>query len=97
MGQTPDEIRREIDETREHMSETVLALQQKLNVPARVKGRVVDVKQDVEERLERSWAAGKEKASGSLYVYAAAGALALAGVVSALVLRARSGKGAEEQ
>ena len=47
MGQTPDEIRREIEETRERMGETAQAIAAKLNVPARVKGRIGEMKGEV--------------------------------------------------
>lgn len=40
MGQTPDEIRHEIEQTRNEMSETAGALGYKANVPARTKGWV---------------------------------------------------------
>jgi gas vesicle protein len=47
MGQTPDEIRREIEHTRDEMSETAEALGYKANVPARTKGWVADKKDAV--------------------------------------------------
>jgi len=47
VGQTPDEIRREIDQTRNEMSETADALGYKANVPARTKGWVADKKDAV--------------------------------------------------
>ncbi len=42
MGQEPAEIRRQIEETREHMDETVDALGYKAAVPARTKNAVSD-------------------------------------------------------
>ena len=47
MGQTPDEIRREIERTRNEMSETAGALGYKANVPARTKGWVAGKKDAV--------------------------------------------------
>jgi gas vesicle protein len=47
MGETPDEIRREIEQTRDQMSDTVEALSYKANVPARAKGWVSDKKDTV--------------------------------------------------
>lgn len=44
MGETPDEIRREIERTRDEMGDTVEALSYKANVPARAKGWVADKK-----------------------------------------------------
>jgi gas vesicle protein len=44
VGETPDEIRREIEQTREEMGDTVDALSYKANVPARAKGWVADKK-----------------------------------------------------
>jgi gas vesicle protein len=47
MGQTPDEIRHEIEKTRNEMSDTASALGYKANVPARTKGWVADKKDAV--------------------------------------------------
>lgn len=47
MGQTPDQIRHEIEQTRNEMSETASALGYKANVPARTKGWVADKKDAV--------------------------------------------------
>lgn len=47
MGETPDEIRREIEQTRDEMGNTVEALSYKANVPARAKGWVADKKDTV--------------------------------------------------
>jgi gas vesicle protein len=47
MGETPDEIRREIEQTRDEMGGTVEALSYKANVPARAKGWVADKKDTV--------------------------------------------------
>lgn len=47
MGETPDEIRRELEQTRDEMGDTVEALSYKANVPARAKGWVADKKDTV--------------------------------------------------
>jgi gas vesicle protein len=47
VGQTPDEIRREIEQTRSEMGDTAQALGHKANVPARTKGWVTDKKDAV--------------------------------------------------
>jgi gas vesicle protein len=47
VGKTPDEIRHEIERTRNEMSETADALGYKANVPARTKGWVADKKDAV--------------------------------------------------
>jgi gas vesicle protein len=51
MGQDPDTIRREIEETRERMSDTVEALGYKADVPARTKEKVSDKVQGVKEKI----------------------------------------------
>ena len=51
MGQDPDTIRREIEQTRERMGDTVDALGYKADVPARTKDRVSDTFSDVKERI----------------------------------------------
>jgi gas vesicle protein len=47
VGQTPDEIREQIEQTRSEMGETAEALGYKANVPARTKGWVADKKDAV--------------------------------------------------
>jgi gas vesicle protein len=47
MGETPDEIRHEIEQTRDQMGDTVEALSYKADVPARAKGWVADKKDTV--------------------------------------------------
>ena len=47
MGETPDEIRQQIEETRAEMGDTAAALGYKANVPARTKGWVADKKDAV--------------------------------------------------
>jgi hypothetical protein len=51
MGQDPDAIRREIDQTRENMSETVEALGYRADVPARAKDSIQDKVGSVRERI----------------------------------------------
>ncbi|NLV71393.1 MAG: DUF3618 domain-containing protein [Actinobacteria bacterium] len=84
MGERPDEIRKRIEETREQMSETVSAIQQKVNVPARVKGRIAGVKEEMGDTLDRARGVGKGNA-----LYALLGVLILALTVAGLVLRTR--------
>ena len=47
MGQTPDEIREQIEQTRSEMGDTAEAIGYKANVPARTKGWVADKKDAV--------------------------------------------------
>ena len=47
MGQAPDDIRQDIEQTRERMSEKADALAYKADVPARTKDRVDDAKESV--------------------------------------------------
>jgi gas vesicle protein len=47
MGQTPEDIRNEIEQTREQMGETVEAIGNRANVPARAKGWASDKKDAV--------------------------------------------------
>ncbi len=51
MGQDPDAIRREIEQTRERMGDTVEAIGYKADVPARTKERVSDTFSDVKDRI----------------------------------------------
>ena len=51
MGQDPDAIRREIEQTRERMGETVEALGYKADVPARTKEKVTGKVTGVKERI----------------------------------------------
>jgi gas vesicle protein len=51
MGQDPDAIRREIEETRERMSETVGAIGYKADVPTRTKEKVSGTVQSVKESI----------------------------------------------
>ena len=91
MGQTPDEIRREIAQTREQMTETMLAIKQKMDLPARVKGRFVTTKAGKGEGQ-----GGAGEAGGGNVRYLAAGSLILGLVVGGLVLRVRSARRRKE-
>jgi gas vesicle protein len=51
MGQDPDAIRREIEETRERMGETVDALGYKADVPSRTKEKVTGTVSSVKDRI----------------------------------------------
>ena len=51
MGQDPDAIRREIEETRERMGETVGAIGYKADVPSRAKEKVSGTVQSVKESI----------------------------------------------
>jgi gas vesicle protein len=51
MGQDPDAIRREIEQTRDRMGDTVEAIGYKADVPARTKEKVTGTFSDVKERI----------------------------------------------
>ena len=51
MGQDPRDIERQIEDTREHMGDTVSALSYKADVPTRMKDSVSDKKDAVVEKL----------------------------------------------
>ena len=61
MGQDPDQIRNEIEETRERMGETVEALGHKADVPGRVKENLADKR----DRLMQQMQGTSAKVSGS--------------------------------
>ena len=61
MGQDPDQIRNEIEETRERMGETVEALGHKADVPGRVKENLADKR----DRLKAQMSGTGSKISGS--------------------------------
>ncbi len=54
MGETPDEIREDIERTRERMSEHADALAYKADVPARTKDRIEDAKENVMSTLSHA-------------------------------------------
>lgn len=51
MGQAPDEIRHEIEQTRERMGDTVEAIGYKANVPSRAKSKVSGTLSAVKQRI----------------------------------------------
>jgi ElaB/YqjD/DUF883 family membrane-anchored ribosome-binding protein len=51
MSRDPEEIRSEIEETREELADTAAALAYKTDVKARAKDRVEEVKSDVREKV----------------------------------------------
>jgi ElaB/YqjD/DUF883 family membrane-anchored ribosome-binding protein len=53
-GKSPDEIRREIEQTREELGDTVEALAAKTDVKAQVSDRVDAIKDDAAQRLGRA-------------------------------------------
>jgi ElaB/YqjD/DUF883 family membrane-anchored ribosome-binding protein len=57
---TPEEIRREIEQTREELGDTVEALAAKTDVKAQVKGRVEEIRSDAEHRKEDLLSKAKE-------------------------------------
>ena len=61
MGQDPDQIRNEIEATRERMGETVEALGHKADVPGRVKENLADKR----DRLKQQMSGAGSKVSGS--------------------------------
>ena len=60
MGQDPEAIRREIEETRERMGETVGAIGYKADVPTRAKEKVSGTVQSVKESVVGSTPSGDE-------------------------------------
>ncbi len=52
MSRDPEEIRAEIEETREELADTAAALAYKTDVKARAKDRVDEVKSDAKERVQ---------------------------------------------
>lgn len=49
---TPEDVRREIERTREQLADTAAALAEKADVKKQVRGRVDEVKADVREKVE---------------------------------------------
>ena len=65
MGQDPDAIRREIEQTRDRMGDTVEAIGYKADVPARTKERVTDTVTGVKERIGGTAGGIKERIGGT--------------------------------
>jgi ElaB/YqjD/DUF883 family membrane-anchored ribosome-binding protein len=62
---TPEEIRADIEETRDELADTVAALAYKADVKARAADRVQEVKADVRERVDELKSTVAEKAPES--------------------------------
>jgi gas vesicle protein len=65
MGQDPDAIRREIEQTRERMGDTVEAIGYKADVPARTKEKVSDTFSDMKERIGGTASAVADRVGGT--------------------------------
>ncbi len=65
MGQDPEVIRREIEQTRERMGETVEALGYKADVPSRTKEAVSDKVTSVKEKITGVAGSAQESVSGA--------------------------------
>lgn len=63
MGQTPDDIRHDIERTRGEMTDTIQALGYKADVPSRVKSRIADLSDSV--KSSASGAAGAMSGTAS--------------------------------
>ena len=74
---SPDEIRGEIEQTREELGDTVEALAAKTDVKAQVKGRVGEIKSDAAQRKDDLLGKAKDAVPES----AGAGAQQVAGTV----------------
>jgi gas vesicle protein len=65
MGQDPDAIRREIEQTRERMGDTVEAIGYKADVPARTKEKVIDTFTDMKDRIGGAATDVKDRIGGT--------------------------------
>jgi gas vesicle protein len=65
MGQDPDAIRREIEQTRERMGDTVEAIGYKADVPARTKEKVSDTFSDMKDRIGGTATAVADRVGGT--------------------------------
>jgi gas vesicle protein len=65
MGQDPDTIRREIEQTRDRMGDTVEAIGYKADVPARTKDKVTGTFSDVKERIGGTATDMKDRIGGT--------------------------------
>ena len=65
MGQEPDQIREEIEQTRAEMSETVEAVGYKADVPARAKEAVSDKVENVKSKVSDTASRAKEAVVGT--------------------------------
>jgi gas vesicle protein len=65
MGQDPEAIRREIEQTRDRMGDTVEAIGYKADVPARTKDKVTGTFSDVKERIGGTATDMKDRIGGT--------------------------------
>jgi gas vesicle protein len=65
MGQDPDAIRREIENTRDRMGDTVEALGYKADVPARTKEKVTGTLSDAKDRIVGAADGARERVAGA--------------------------------
>jgi gas vesicle protein len=65
MGQDPDEIRQEIEQTRAEMGETVEAIGYKADVPSRAKEAVAGKAESVKSRISDTASRAKEAVTGT--------------------------------
>jgi gas vesicle protein len=65
MGQDPDAIRREIEQTRERMGDTVEAIGYKADVPARTKEKVSDTFTGTKDKVSDTFTGVKERIGGA--------------------------------
>ena len=65
MGQDPDAIRQDIEQTRAEMSETVEAVGYKADVPARAKDKVSQKVEDVKSKVSETATRAKEAVTGT--------------------------------
>jgi gas vesicle protein len=65
MGQDPDEIRQEIEQTRAEMSETVDAIGYKADVPSRAKEKVSEKVDNVKSKVSDTATRAKEAVTGT--------------------------------
>jgi hypothetical protein len=65
MGQDPDQIRQEIEDTRAEMSETVEAIGYKADVPSRAKEKVSEKVDDVRAKVSDTATRAKEAVTGT--------------------------------
>jgi Protein of unknown function (DUF3618) len=77
-NRSPEEIRRDIEQTREEVGDTVEALAAKTDVKAQAHARVEDIKANVREHAPASAQEGVAKAGEHKLVLLGAGALLVA-------------------
>ena len=65
MGQDPDAIRQDIEQTRAEMSETVEAVGYKADVPSRAKDKVSQKMEDVKSKVSETATRAKEAVTGT--------------------------------